>query len=64
MSEHLTRYFTAAHRIRRSATKLVRSGALLELEELRRENLHPSLRAKVDTIFNQELIAKVKAQAT
>lgn len=61
MSEHLTRYFTAAHRLRRSERALVRSGALLELEELRSENLHPRIRAKVDTVFNEQLSKKMRA---
>lgn len=61
MLEHLTRYFAAAYRIRRSERSLARSGALLELEELRHENLHPRLRARVDTMLNDALAAKVKS---
>lgn len=61
MSEHLTRYFTAARNLRRSERELVRGGALLELEELRHENLPKSLRAKVDTIFNEQILKKRKA---
>lgn len=64
MSEHLTRYFTAANRLRRSERSLVRSGALLDLETLRSENLHPRLRAKVDTLFTEELAKKLKAKAS
>lgn len=61
MSEQLTRFFTAAHRFRRSEQPLVRSGAVSKLEELRSEVRHPKLASRISEVLNAAYIEKVKA---
>lgn len=63
MHEQLTRYFTATHRLRRSERKLVRSGAVVELQELLREVKHPRLLARINTVLNQHYAASKQATA-
>lgn len=54
MLEHLTRFFTAVRNLRRSERALVRSGALMELEELYAEVYHPKLKARIGTVLAAE----------
>lgn len=61
MFEHLTRFFTAAHRIRRSERSLVRAGAVMELEQLRSETHNAKLQTRITELLNQHLIGKVRA---
>lgn len=64
MSEHLTRFFIAATRFRRSERPLVRSGAVMELEELRAEARNTKLQDRITEILNAHYIEKAKKSAT
>lgn len=59
MSEHLTRFFTAASRLRRSERSLVRAGAVMELEELRTQTTNVKLVSRINEVLNEHLIKKV-----
>jgi hypothetical protein len=61
MFEQLTRYFTAATRLRRSERNLVRAGAVMELEELRSETTNVKLVSRINEALNVHYAAKVKA---
>lgn len=63
MSEQLTRFFTAASRFRRSERPLVRSGAVMELEDLRREATNPKLQSRIGEVLNAHYLTR-KASTT
>jgi hypothetical protein len=61
MSEQLTKFFTAASRYRRSERSLVRSVAVVELEQLRGEVTHPKLQSRISEVLNEAYMEKAKA---
>lgn len=61
MSEQLTKFFTAASRLRRSERSLVRAGAVMELEELRGEVRNVKLQSRIGEVLNSHYIEKAKA---
>lgn len=63
MLEQLSRYFTAAHRFRRSDRPLVRSVAVTELEELATQVRHPKLLNKIHTTLNEHYAEKARSNA-
>lgn len=59
MSEQLTRFFTAATRLRRSERALVRAGAAMDLEELRAQVTNVKLVSRINGALNEHNISKV-----
>jgi hypothetical protein len=59
--EQLSRFFIAASRIRRSERSLVRAGAAMELEELRRETRNVKMVSRINEVLNQHYAEKAKA---
>lgn len=65
MSEHLTRFFKSAHRLRRSERGIARATAVMELEDLRRETAqHPKLQRRIAELLNVHYAQKAKKTAT
>lgn len=61
MLDQLTRYFTAAHRFRRSERSFVRAGAIMELEDLQVEARNPKLQSRIRGVLNEHNSKKAKA---
>ncbi|WP_156930362.1 hypothetical protein [Sphingomonas jaspsi] len=58
MLEHLTTYFKAVHRFRRSERQLARGAAIMDLEELKKKQLPPRMVARINTVLNQHYATK------